>query len=37
MHTEVGLVTLRDLVEHAVDHLEDHVARIAEKRAVLGA
>lgn len=30
------LLTLRDLMEHAVDHLEDHVARIAEKRAVLG-
>ena len=37
VHSEVGLVTIRDLVEHAVDHLEDHVARIAEKRAVLGA
>ncbi len=36
VHSEVGLITVRDLVEHAVDHLEDHVARIAEKRAVLG-
>jgi hypothetical protein len=36
VHSEMGLVTLTDLVAHAVDHLEDHVARIAEKRAALG-
>jgi len=35
VHSEIGLVTLFDLVEHAVEHLEDHVARIAEKRAAL--
>jgi hypothetical protein len=36
VHSEAGLVTLVDLFEHAVDHLEDHVDRIAEKRAALG-
>lgn len=36
VHSEVGLVTLYDLFEHAVDHLESHVMTIAEKRAVLG-
>jgi hypothetical protein len=36
VHSEVGLVTVLDLFEHAVDHLEDHVDRIAEKRAALG-
>ncbi len=36
IHTEVGLVTLRDLLAHAVEHLEGHLATIAEKRRALG-
>lgn len=36
VHSENGLQTLVDIVEHAVEHLEDHVARICEKRAALG-
>ena len=36
IHSENGLQTLVDIVEHAVEHLEDHVARIYEKRAALG-
>jgi hypothetical protein len=36
VHSEIGLVTLLDLFEHAVDHLESHVTTIAEKRATLG-
>ncbi|PKQ19743.1 MAG: DinB family protein [Actinobacteria bacterium HGW-Actinobacteria-6] len=36
IHSENGLQTLVDIVEHAVEHLEDHVARIHEKRAALG-
>lgn len=36
VHSENGLVTLFDLFEHAVEHLEDHCERIAEKRAALG-
>lgn len=36
VHSEIGLVTLFDLLEHAVDHLEGHAASIAEKRAALG-
>ncbi len=36
VHSENGLQTLVDIVEHAVEHLEDHVARIYEKRAALG-
>lgn len=36
IHSESGLVTLVDLLEHAVDHLEGHAASIAEKRAALG-
>ena len=36
VHSEVGLVTVADLLEHAVEHLEDHVDRIAEKREALG-
>lgn len=35
-HTETGLVTLRQLLLHAVRHLEHHVAFIGEKRAALG-
>jgi uncharacterized damage-inducible protein DinB len=36
IHSEVGLVTLRQLLAHAVDHLESHVGTIADKRAALG-
>jgi hypothetical protein len=36
IHSENGLQTLVDIIEHAVEHLEDHVARIYEKRAALG-
>lgn len=36
VHTESGLVTLRQMVLHATRHLEYHVERIHEKRAVLG-
>lgn len=37
VHSENGTQTLTEIFEHAVDHLEDHVASIAEKRRVLGA
>lgn len=36
VHTEVGLVTLRQLLLHAIRHLEGHVETIAEKRSALG-
>jgi GNAT superfamily N-acetyltransferase len=36
VHTEMGLVTLRQLLRHAVNHLEHHVGFIEEKRAALG-
>src|SRR5437762_13456366 len=36
VHTEAGLVTLRQLLLHAVCHLEHHVAFLEEKRAALG-
>jgi hypothetical protein len=36
IHSENGLVSLFDLFEHAVDHLEDHCVAIAEKRTALG-
>jgi hypothetical protein len=36
IHTEVGLITLRALLHHAVRHLELHVETIAEKRDALG-
>lgn len=35
VHSENGLQTLHDLLRHAVDHLESHLASIAEKRSVL--
>jgi hypothetical protein len=35
VHTENGLVTLRQLMLHAVRHLERHVATIHEKRSAL--
>lgn len=36
VHSENGLVTLRQLVLHAVRHLERHVTTIDEKRVALG-
>jgi len=36
VHSESGSVTLLDLLEHAVSHLEAHVLTIAEKRSALG-
>jgi hypothetical protein len=36
VHSENGLVTLLDLFEHTVSHLESHVQAIAEKHAALG-
>ena len=36
VHSEVGLLTLRQLLAHATVHLESHVSAIAEKRAALG-
>lgn len=35
VHTELGLVTLRQLLDHAVDHLAHHLRFVAEKRAAL--
>lgn len=35
-HTENGIQTLLEIFDHAVDHLESHLAAIAEKRAALG-
>lgn len=36
VHSETGLVTLRQLLLHAIRHLEHHVGTIREKRAALG-
>jgi hypothetical protein len=36
VHSETGLVTLRQLVSQAVRHLRHHLPFIAEKRAALG-
>jgi hypothetical protein len=36
VHSENGLVTLRQLVLHSIRHLERHVEAIEEKRAALG-
>ncbi len=36
IHSEVGLITLRQLMNHAVCHLEAHVETIAEKRTAMG-
>jgi hypothetical protein len=36
VHSERGTQALRDIMEHTVDHLEDHVASIYEKRRALG-
>lgn len=35
VHTETGLVTLRQLLLHAVNHLAHHLRFVAEKRAAL--
>ncbi|MDZ4168226.1 MAG: DinB family protein [Coriobacteriia bacterium] len=36
VHSEGGTVTVYDLFYHAVEHLEAHLAAIADKRAALG-
>jgi uncharacterized damage-inducible protein DinB len=36
VHTETGLVTMRQLLLHAIRHLEYHVGTILEKRRALG-
>jgi hypothetical protein len=36
VHSETGLVTLRQLVLHAVQHQEHHLGFVAEKRRALG-
>jgi len=36
IHSEVGLLTVLQLLVHATRHLESHVIAIAEKRAALG-
>lgn len=36
IHTETGLVTLRQLLLHTIRHLESHVAAVREKRDALG-
>jgi uncharacterized damage-inducible protein DinB len=35
VHSETGLVTLRQLLLHAVNHLRHHLRFVAEKRAVM--
>lgn len=36
VHNEVGLITLRQLITHAVSHLSHHLAFVAEKRKAMG-
>ena len=36
IHSEVGLLTLLQLLAHAVEHLESHVTAITEKRHAMG-
>ena len=36
VHSENGTQSLVEILEHAVEHLEDHVQRIHEKRRALG-
>ena len=36
IHSEVGMLTLQQLLAHAVRHLESHVTAIAEKRKAMG-
>ena len=35
VHSEAGLVTLLQLLQHSVNHLDDHLVYIAEKRAAM--
>ena len=35
VHSETGLVTLRQLLLHAINHLRHHVRFVAEKRAAM--
>ena len=37
VHSETGLVTLRQLLLHAINHLRHHLRFEAEKRAALAA
>ena len=37
VHSETGLVTLRQLLLHAVNHLRHHPRFVAEKRAAITA
>lgn len=36
IHTETGLVTLRQMLLHTIRHVEHHIGTIEEKRAALG-
>jgi len=36
VHTENGIQTLLQILDHAVDHLESHIVTIEEKRRALG-
>jgi hypothetical protein len=36
VHSEAGLVTVRDQLRHAIEHIDSHLAAIGEKRAALG-
>jgi uncharacterized damage-inducible protein DinB len=36
VHSENGTQTLHEIFHHAVEHLEDHLPSIAEKRAAMG-
>lgn len=36
VHSETGLVTLRQLLLHAINHLRHHLRFVAEKRAAMG-
>ena len=36
VHSEVGLMTLRQLLQHSVKHMALHLAAIAEKRVAMG-
>jgi DinB family protein len=35
VHSETGLVTLRQLLLHAINHLHHHLRFVAEKRAAM--
>ena len=37
VHSETGLVTLRQLLLHAINHLRHHLRFVAEKRAAMAA